>query len=262
MLPTDGAGRAGRGGASEAGGGAGASSGGALGRRRVSTRAVIAAAGSCSASVDGEPNSRDPPGTGVVGFGEKYEPAAGAVIRGPSAAVEPGCRKTVKGSRGRRESGVGALEESGGGVMESVSLTMSVEVKVLDGLSEGDGRDGSSFGDGVVRGGAEETACGKNSSTTGRRPSSLTVSDGVELPPLKHQQARGSVADLFHAAGVEDGAGESAGPCATFGAEGSPSAAARSVSQGRGGTHRDAKHLYMWRMTCNVNCTVVIIRTS
>lgn len=231
VLPVGGATSTGRSGACEASGGASASN--ALGRGRVSGRAGAGTAGT-SAAKDGASEGLSA-ATTATATTTAPAPAAAAA---PAAGVKVGRRKSAKGSRNRTESKMETFKESGGDGMESVSLTASVEVTVLNGISVGEDRErNSSSSGGGDRGvdGYDEAACGsKDSNTGGQQRLSTAVSDGVELPPLKHhQQPRGSTANFIHAAAGVDGRerekAEKRGTGLVAGR--SPSAAASSVSR-------------------------------
>lgn len=237
----------GRGGASEAGGAAGAS--GAVGDGKPPGRRPVVAAAGTDSSEEGEPDRGLPAGdaTGAgAGASEGDETAATEAAAGAAAAAaavgvtalrssavtKPGRRKsTRRPSRSRMASRAEAPEGSGGGGMESVSLTTSVEVTVLDGLSVGEERHSSSgSSDGAV-GGSDEAACGKNSDNSDRPQSTSTASEGVELPPLKIRQPGGSTANSTPPAGVGDGEEENAEGGIGEVADRSSSAAASLVSR-------------------------------
>eukprot|EP00752_Nemacystus_decipiens_P005020 g4560.t1 len=226
------------GGASEPGGGGGAS--GALGRRKTSARPVAGdAVGTCAADEGGPVGlaaGGDEAGMGV-GMGEGGETAAAATAkttRRASAAATAGRRRTMKGPRNGKKSGVlAALTEGGrgdgGGGMDTVSLTTSVEVTVLDGLSVDEKRESrrtsSCLGDGGA-GGSEQDAPGENITDSGREQCS-SISLGIEPAPLmKHHQPRRSTVGVIRATGVDD---EAEGG-ADFATDGSPSSAGLSVS--------------------------------
>lgn len=179
-------------------------------------------------------------GAGISEGDDMAAAGAAAGARRASAVVKPGRRKSTKGGRNRNERrAVDALEEEsgGGGMMESVSLTTSVEVTVLDSISVGEERDRSSAGrsrrsDETV-GVGEQAACGTNGDSGGRQQHTPTASDRVELQPLKHQQPKGWAASSIGAAGTDGGQDENAGRgAAGLVANSSPSAVASSVSQG------------------------------
>ena len=124
------------------------------------------------------------------------------------ATVEPGQRRSTKGCRARKESTADPLQQRDGGVggagvagvvdgMETVSLTTSVEVTVLNGMSMGEDGGGST----------------RNGSSGRQEPTTAGGSGGGMLPALKQQQQpqqRRSMAKLVRTAGAEEGAGGNA----------------------------------------------------
>lgn len=222
----------GRSGAAQAGGGAGSS--GALGRGKTSAQAVV---GTTGASVLEQSETEglstgDAHRTGVRS-GEGYQSASAVkTTTGQSAGGKPGRRRSSEESHNREESKGEALHEAVGDGMGNVSLTTSVEITVLNGMSVGEERDRkANVSDGVVGGNDETTCC-----SAGHQQGASPISDGLELPPLKQQQPRGSTAGMVHAADAHDGAAEKVERGAGRAADRSSSAAEPSVSKGRSGT--------------------------